>query len=202
WSWSNRVRNCQSSFEQFNVLLLEAGGEPTPASHVPFYLLEAGLDPNTNYFWPNVPQRYAGLDTGGVIVSHLGKMLEDPIYNNMYFKKNYGHDGLITTDTDTPPFLPVWFDVGRELGYQIGDPNGYQKESFTPMAKAINKGQRSSAYYSYIQPIKNSRQNLTVLPYSLVTQVLIDDNKNAYGVIYERHGIPQIAHASKEVNHL
>lgn len=30
-------------------------------------------------------------------------------------------------------------------------------------------------------------------------QILIDENNNAYGVAYTRHGIPQIAHAKKEV---
>lgn len=30
-------------------------------------------------------------------------------------------------------------------------------------------------------------------------QILLDDNKRAYGVAYSRHGFPQIAHASKEV---
>ncbi|ODM88013.1 Oxygen-dependent choline dehydrogenase, partial [Orchesella cincta] len=230
--------------EQFNVLLLEAGGEPTPASQVPFYILPTGFDPDTNYFWPVVPQRYAALDNDGVILSHLGKMLggsdshNDMVHNRgsphdydnfarnlnysswsyanvvQYFKKyenfigelftgeyeeNYGHDGPLTIDTDTPGILPIWFDVARELGYKIGDPNGNQTESFTPMAKAINKGQRSSAYQSYIKPFKNTRQNLIVIPYSMATQVLIDENKNAYGVVYERHGIPQMAHASKEV---
>ncbi|ODM87941.1 Oxygen-dependent choline dehydrogenase [Orchesella cincta] len=114
-------------------------------------------------------------------------------------EENYGHEGPITIDTDTPPFLPIWFDVANELGYKVGDPNGFQTESFTPMAKAINKGQRSSSYNQYIKPIKNSRQNLTINAYSIATQVLIDENKKAYGIVYERHGIPQIAHASKEV---
>ncbi|ODM88480.1 Oxygen-dependent choline dehydrogenase [Orchesella cincta] len=189
--------------EQFNVLLLEAGGPPPPSSHVPFYVLDTAFDPDINYFWPNVPQRYASLDTGGVIVSHLGKMLGgSDSHNDMVHNRGSPHDydnfARILNDSSWS-YANVLQYFKKELGYQIGDPNGYQKESFTPMAKAINKGQRSSAYKSYIEPIKNSRQNLTVLPYSLVTQVLIDDNKIAYGVVYERHGIPQIAHASKEV---
>ncbi|CAL8130344.1 unnamed protein product [Orchesella dallaii] len=230
--------------EQFNVLLLEAGGEPVPASQVPFFVPQVGFDKDTNYHWPSIPQRYASQETGGVIYSHLGKMLggsgshNDMLHNRgspkdfdnyariandsswayensvEYFKRhenfigvlftgeyeeNYGHEGPVVIDTDTPPFLPIWFDVGRELGYKIADPNGFQSESFTPMAKAINRGQRSSSYNTYIKPIKESRQNLTIHPYSIATQVLIDTNKKAYGVLYERHGIPQIAHASKEV---
>lgn len=30
-------------------------------------------------------------------------------------------------------------------------------------------------------------------------QILLDENNRAYGVAYTRHGIPQIAHASKEI---
>ncbi|ODM95746.1 Oxygen-dependent choline dehydrogenase [Orchesella cincta] len=230
--------------EQFNVLLLEAGGEPVPASQVPHFVAPVAFDPDTNFFWPSVPQRNAGLERGGIHISHLGKMLggsgshNDMIHNrgnpkdfdnyarilndsswtyeNVLkhfiknenfigtlftgdYEENYGHEGPITVDTDTPPFLPIWFDIGRELGFEIADPNGFQKESFAPMAKAIGQGHRSSSYSQYIKPFKNSRQNLTIHPYSMATQILIDDNNNAYGVFYERHGIPQIAHASKEV---
>jgi len=88
--------------------------------------------------------------------------------------ENYGHEGPIVVNTDTPPFLPIWFDVGRELGYKIGDPNGYQVESFMPIAKAINKGQRSSSYNQYVKPIKNVRKNFTVLPYSIATRVRLN----------------------------
>ncbi|ODM87920.1 Oxygen-dependent choline dehydrogenase, partial [Orchesella cincta] len=205
--------------EKFNVLLLEAGGEPVPASQ----------------------------DTDGVIISHLGKNAggsgshNDMVHNRgspkdydnyaevandsswryenvlEHFKKyenfigelftgeheeNYGHDGPITIDTDTPPSFQ-FFDVANELGYKVADPNGFQTESFAPMAKAINKGQRSSSYNQYIKPIKNSRENLTIHGYSIATQAsvrrfLLMKNKKAYGIVYERHGIPQIAHASKE----
>ncbi|CAL8130330.1 unnamed protein product [Orchesella dallaii] len=230
--------------EHFSVLLLEEGGEPVPAFVVPYFTQWVGYDPVINFNWTSIPQRFASLDTGGMIFSPTGRMfggssshnemvynrgspkdydnyariLNDPSwkYENVvkYFKKvetfigalftgehveNYGHQGLITVDTDTPPFLPIWFAAGRELGYPIGDPNAFQKESFTPFAKAIKKGQRSSAYIEYLKPIMKSRPTLTVLPYSVAIEILIDENKRAYGVLYERHGIPQIAHASKEV---
>ncbi|CAL8130308.1 unnamed protein product [Orchesella dallaii] len=227
--------------EHFNVLLLEGGGEPVPATQVPYFAYEVGFNPSINYAYRSVPQPRA---SNRVISLSLGKMLGgsgshndmahtrgSPFdYNNYahllndtswtysnvlkYFKLNedfigqlfedkhweyYGHNGPITVDTDTPPFLPIWFEVAKELGYEIGDPNGYQRESFAPLAKAIKKGQRSSSYNEYVKPFVGTRKNLTVHPYSIVTQVLIDGNKKAYGVLYERHGIPQIAHASKEI---
>lgn len=33
----------------------------------------------------------------------------------------------------------------------------------------------------------------------IVLQILLDENKKAYGVSYTRHGIPQIAHAKNEI---
>lgn len=34
---------------------------------------------------------------------------------------------------------------------------------------------------------------------SIPSKVLINERKTAYGVVYKRHRIPQIAHANKEV---
>ncbi|ODM66802.1 Oxygen-dependent choline dehydrogenase, partial [Orchesella cincta] len=171
--------------EQFNVLLLEAGGEPVPASQVPFYVLPVAFDPDTNYFWPTIPQRYAAQETGGVVVSHLGKMLG-------------GSDSIMIWFTIVEvPMILITMHRARLSNRRS---KWVPKRELHRWPKAINKGQRSSAYNQYIKPIKDSTQNLTILPFSLATRVLIDDNKNAYGVVYERHGIPQIAHASKEVS--
>ncbi|CAL8130318.1 unnamed protein product [Orchesella dallaii] len=206
--------------EEYSVLLLEAGGQPVPASQVPHFIEYVESDPGTNYFWPSLPQRHASQDTGGIIICHLGKMLGGSgSHNDMRHirevqktmiitlvssttlagaipvcSNNYGHNGLITVDTDTPPILPIWFDLAGELGFPIADPNGHQTESFTPLCKAMKRGQRSSSYNEMIKPYMNSRENLTVHQYSVATQ-----RQKAYGILYERHGIPQIAHASKEI---
>ncbi|CAL8130334.1 unnamed protein product [Orchesella dallaii] len=230
--------------EQFSVLLLEEGGEPVSAFAVPYFTKWVGYDPAINFNYSSIPQRFASLDTGGVIISPTGRMyggtsshndmvfnrgspkdydnyariLNDPSwrYENVvkFFKRvetfigalftgdhveNYGHQGPITVDTDTPPFLPIWFKAGKELGYNVGDPNAFQRESFTTVAKAIKKGQRSNAHKEYLKPILKTRPTLTVLPYSVAIEILIEENNRANGVLYERHGIPQITHASKEV---
>jgi len=70
---------------------------------------------------------------------------------------------------------------------------------FTPMHKLISRGQRVSTYNAYIKPIEGHRGNLTVVRYAYANEVLIDEERKAYGVAYTRHGIPQIAHASREV---
>jgi len=67
------------------------------------------------------------------------------------------------------------------------------------MQVQMSRGQRVSTYNSYVKPFEAIRENLTVVRYAYVNEVLIDDTKKAYGVAYTRHGIPQIAHASREV---
>jgi len=63
----------------------------------------------------------------------------------------------------------------------------------------MSRGQRVSTYNSYVKPFESTRQNLTVIRYAYVNEVLIDEAMKAYGVSYTRHGIPQVAHASREV---
>ncbi|XP_035700550.1 oxygen-dependent choline dehydrogenase [Folsomia candida] len=99
-----------------------------------------------------------------------------------------------------PAIFSKWAEAGIELGYSIADPNGQQIPSFTPMQKLIGvDGLRQSTYKSYILPFEGVRGNLTVIRYSTVTEILLNSAKRVYGVTYLKHGIPQIAHASKEV---
>ncbi|XP_035713798.1 oxygen-dependent choline dehydrogenase-like [Folsomia candida] len=93
----------------------------------------------------------------------------------------------------------MWLAAGRELGFQAADPNAFQTQAFSPIALSTKNSLRSSSYTALIQGVEKTRPNLRVLRYSQVQKVLIDENKIAYGVTYLRHGIPQIAHASKEV---
>ncbi|ODM86677.1 Glucose dehydrogenase [FAD, quinone], partial [Orchesella cincta] len=90
--------------EKFNVLLLEAGGEPVPASQVPYFVQHVGYDPGTNYFWPSVPQRFASQDTDGVIISHLGKMLggsgsHNDMVHNRGSPKDYDNYAEVANDS-------------------------------------------------------------------------------------------------------
>lgn len=43
----------------------------------------------------------------------------------------YGNDGPIGVYTSELPVLDLWMEAARELGYDIGDPNGYQREGTT-----------------------------------------------------------------------
>ncbi|KAG4071087.1 hypothetical protein HA402_013401 [Bradysia odoriphaga] len=123
-------------------------------------------------------------------------------YGNENLEDFYGTNGPLTIDSNHSPMIPMWFEAGRELGFESGDPNGFQKEGFTTFNMAINKGRRSSTYSEYVEnweknPLNNGK--LTVIRYATVNEVLMDENNRAYGVTYNRHGIPQIAHASKEI---
>ncbi|OXA44846.1 Oxygen-dependent choline dehydrogenase [Folsomia candida] len=112
----------------------------------------------------------------------------------------YGYDGPLTVGTHLPAIFSKWAEAGIELGYPVADPNAQQIPSFAPIQKLIGEdGRRVSTYKSYIAPFEATRQNLTVVRYSTVTRILLDSSNRAYGVAYLRHGIPQIAHASKEV---
>ncbi|KAG4076679.1 hypothetical protein HA402_001966 [Bradysia odoriphaga] len=112
----------------------------------------------------------------------------------------YGKDGPIMVNSNHDvPILDLWFDAGNELGYSVGDPNGFQRESFAPLNLAVRNGKRSSSYIEYIKAHEGSRSNLTVIRYANVSEILLDEDKRAYGVAYKRHGIPQIAHATKEI---
>ncbi|XP_021964839.1 oxygen-dependent choline dehydrogenase [Folsomia candida] len=183
--------------EKFSVLLLEAGGSPPPAAAVPFFSGTVGSDPDINYFFKTVDMTY-----GGVATVHTGKMLggsgshNDLVHNRGRY---YGTDGPIVVQSVEFPILPIWFEAGRELGYKIGDPNGYQTESFQPSNTPTRNGQRSSTYAEFVKPYENTRENLTVVRYANVSEVLLNANNEAYGVAYTRHGHPQISYASKEV---
>lgn len=53
--------------EYFNVLLLEPGGSPPPATVVPSFFGDVTHNPSINYFFKSVPQTNAFLCCDGVI---------------------------------------------------------------------------------------------------------------------------------------
>ncbi|XP_037034227.1 oxygen-dependent choline dehydrogenase-like [Bradysia coprophila] len=231
--------------EKFNVLLLEKGGVPVPATDNQFLTANVARHPAINYIYSTVPQTHCGLETGGILSYIVGRMLggcgshNGNVYNRgsphdfdnfakitgddswtyknvlKHFKNMeryigtlvnetkrkdlYGDRGPFTVESQIQPIQSAWFQAAKELNYPVDDCNGYQRESFTPIVWTIVNGQRQTAYKSFVKPFEDSRKTLTVLTYSDVEQVLIDSNKVAYGVLYRRHGMVQIAHATKEV---
>lgn len=74
--------------EHFDVLLLEAGGNPPPAAAVPYYREFVLRDPSINYFFKSVPQTNASLCCDGVnafIFQHFQNII--PMLPLIYPKK-------------------------------------------------------------------------------------------------------------------
>lgn len=99
------------------------------------------------------------------------------------------------------PGLDYWLEAGKELGYDIVDPNGVQRVGFGGMDVTMKKGVRFTTYMGYIKPILD-RKNLTIYRYAKVLKVHFDEKsepKTATGVTYYRHGLTKLARATKEI---
>ncbi|OXA40310.1 oxygen-dependent choline dehydrogenase [Folsomia candida] len=109
----------------------------------------------------------------------------------------YGQIGPLRVDVDVPDFLENWSKAAKELGYNFSDPNAHQTPSFTAQSVSLRNGLRESTYDAFVK--KKVLWQPTIHKYSQAHKILIDNNNNAYGVAYTRHGIPCIAHAKREV---
>nr|XP_026483601.1 glucose dehydrogenase [FAD, quinone]-like [Vanessa tameamea] len=90
-------------------------------------------------------------------------------------------------------------DAFNERGLPLTDFNGAQQLG-TMQAQAFSlSGERVSTNTAFIQPIRYKRKNLTVKPNSEALKILIDENKRAYGIIYNENGNILTAFAKKEV---
>ncbi|OXA44766.1 Oxygen-dependent choline dehydrogenase [Folsomia candida] len=134
------------------------------------------------------------------VIQHFKRFEKfDGILVNENQRDFYGTNGPISVTSSNSPALGIWLAAGRELGFQAADSNAFQIEGFTPLAMSTKNGVKSSSYTSFIEGVERNNRNLRALRYSQVQKILINENKVAYGVTYLRHGIPQIAHASREV---
>lgn len=121
-------------------------------------------------------------------------------------REHMGTDGPILLDssygTNAPKLVEAWFEAGRNLGYESGDPNGESGFiGFTALHRTVRNGERQSAYKALIEPMEKSQHpNLRVEKYSFVDEILINPvTRVAEGVRYKKHGFAQIAMANNEV---
>lgn len=68
--------------------------------------------------------------------------------------------------------------------------------AFSPPQTTTRDSIRETSYTAFI--LRRPNSNLRILRYSTAVKVLIEDNA-AYGVLYTRHGIAQVALSNKEV---
>ncbi|ODM86651.1 Glucose dehydrogenase [FAD, quinone] [Orchesella cincta] len=150
--------------EHFNVLLLEAGGEPVPASQVAYFIRYVGYDQkptisglqfhNAGRGNPKDYDNYAVIANDSSwryenVLEHF-KNLENfigELFTGDYIE-NYGHEGPITVDTDTLQFYQfgLMADVNSALKLPIQMvsrrrvyPDGKSNEQRTKFAPPTNE---------------------------------------------------------------
>ena len=110
-----------------------------------------------------------------------------------------GRNGPLAVQTVTPfPVLSQAFvDASREMGYRVGDYNTESADIGLIQLTAKN-GVRGSTRRAYLEPVMY-RTNLRVICYATVTKILVNDEKIAHGVVYEKDGQTHVVEAHKEV---
>lgn len=116
-------------------------------------------------------------------------------------KEYHGSDGEQYVShlpyTDKPSFMMT--KAFTELGLPLADFTGANQFATMQGQTITHYGERVSTNTAYIQPIRYTRNNLTVKIKSEVMEILIDENKKAYGVVYVKNGIIYTATAKNEV---
>ncbi|KRT82646.1 FAD dependent oxidoreductase, partial [Oryctes borbonicus] len=93
----------------------------------------------------------------------------------------------------------AFLQAGQELGYKVIEANGEEPIGVATPQLVTKGGRRSSVSRAYLETAK-SRKNLSVRPFSQVTQILIAPHtKEANGVKYVHKGKLFIAKSKKEI---
>ncbi|OXA46121.1 Oxygen-dependent choline dehydrogenase [Folsomia candida] len=179
--------------DNFNVLLLELGGDPPPPVY-PAYIASINsyhirTHPSINEVYRSIPQSTSALDDHGIATVHAGRMLGGSgSHNSNVFNRG----------------SPLDFDYWAKLLEDETWDYKHMLKHFTDtedfVGRLVNEKDRND-YYGHHGPLGVtvdtpdflSKWNMAAL------EILINDANQAYGVAYTRHGIPQIAHAKKEV---
>lgn len=90
----------------------------------------------------------------------------------------------------------AFLKAGKQLGYKINDPNGEDQIGFSYIQVNMDHGARCSAATAYL---KVDRPNLEIMTGTRVTKVLINKNKQAYGVEFVKNSKKQRVLCTKEV---
>jgi choline dehydrogenase-like flavoprotein len=96
------------------------------------------------------------------------------------------------------PLTRAFVAAGVELGWPHNtDFNGAEQEGIGVYQVTQKRGQRHSTADAYLKPARR-RRNLTVLSHAHATHLLFEQRR-CVGVAYMRDGLPQQAHARREV---
>jgi choline dehydrogenase len=113
-----------------------------------------------------------------------------------YFKKSEGlqasGDIIVDSDAHNPdgplgvsvraPVLPAaqqFVDAAQAAGIRAGDYNGRDRtppEGVASLFQTTTKrGQRSSTFHAFLEPVMSTRENLVVIPHAHVQRILLED---------------------------
>ncbi|KAI4454883.1 glucose-methanol-choline gmc oxidoreductase [Holotrichia oblita] len=133
-------------------------------------------------------------------VLHYFKKSEDNT-NSDLLKTGYHNSGGYLTVGEAKyhtPLTGAFLLGGLEMGYQNRDVNGEFQTGFMVAQGTTRNGARCSTAKAFLRPIRH-RKNLHIALKAHVTKVLIDKDKVAYGVEFERDGRIYHINAKKEV---
>ncbi|XP_071448681.1 glucose dehydrogenase [FAD, quinone]-like [Hetaerina americana] len=235
------VANRLSAVEDWKVLLLEAGGDPSYTSEIPS--LYATLQ-NTELDWQYRTDGEGDYCLG--MVDHKcswprGKVLGgSSVLNTMVYlrghpkdylrwvengNEGWGYEDLVPffekaegraeeygdvghlnlepfdggTSTGELPLLKPLKRATRELGNRATlDSSIFSNPGYFNTYATVSNGTRHNAAKAYLAPIK-SRGNLDVVKNAFVKKIILDNQKRAIGVEYEKNGQTLTASAQKEV---
>ncbi|GAB3433214.1 GMC family oxidoreductase [Actinophytocola sediminis] len=112
----------------------------------------------------------------------------------------HGTDGPLHVEDRrfTHELSSAWVDAAVAWGLKPTDDfNGATQEGAGQYQVTCHNGRRWSTADAYLRPAL-ARPNLTVHTHALAERVLFDGTR-AVGVAYQRHGVPEVAHAEAEV---
>lgn len=115
-------------------------------------------------------------------MSYYFRKLENNIASNVT-ENWHGKNGPNTVSSISykSPAAKAFVAAGIEDGFPYVDYNGPSQVGYSFLQASIEHGIRKSTNSAYLYPI-NHRKNLHVRKNTLVTKLLIDENKNIYGV--------------------
>ncbi|GFW83973.1 alcohol dehydrogenase [Trichonephila clavipes] len=116
------------------------------------------------------------------------------------FNGYHGTGGYLTIET--PPYVtPLGYafeDSALYLGYSINDLNGVHQTGASIPQGTIRRGSRCSTAKAFLSAA-GKRPNLDIAINTFVTKVLIDPDRHARGVLYDKAGLTFQVLARKEV---
>ncbi|KAI1286908.1 Glucose dehydrogenase -like protein [Halotydeus destructor] len=113
----------------------------------------------------------------------------------------HGTGGPLTVSTThyTTPIAGAFLQAAKLFGYPNNDFNGAQQTGFAIPQGTVRRGARCSTAKAFLRDLNGKRHNLHVVILAQVTKVLLDHNKRAIGVQFDKDELSHTVFANKEV---